>query len=225
MQLTLDGNPSFKITRKDDETGDIILVIDVEDEDVEINCGRFSSDADALLGALQDAAEEAKTLVDDWEDRPDEFDGYVTEDRGGYRVVMESTHRPANWREPGYPTREIATYELAKLMVESGCYPNAWYQNERGNNDFIGEAVYAFQEDGPDSLKMKPLEGVQFSEDDTVTFTSDPSQEPVLWTEGTVVADYGTLGLILSSYGDREFFDGEQRAQVKLYEDEDEDEE
>jgi hypothetical protein len=221
MKLTLNGNPSFKITRTDDESGDIMLVIDVEDEDgdVEINCGRFSSDADALLGALQDAAKEAKSLADDWEDRPDEFDGYVTEDRGTYRVVMESTRRPANWREPGYPTREIATYELAKLMVESGCYPNAWYQNERGDTDDIGAEVYAFQEDGPDALTLKPLEGVEFSEDDTVIFTSDPYQDPVQWT---VVADYGTLGLILSSYGEREFFDGEQRAQVKLYEDDEE---
>lgn len=219
MDVTLHGNPSFDLTRKDDETGDIILTITTEDGEVEINCGRFSSDADALHRDLQDVTEGAKSLVDDWEDRPDEFDGYVTEDRGGYRVVMESTHRPANWREPGYPTREIATYELAKLMVESGCYPNAWYQNERGNTDFIGEEVYAFQEDGETELKLKPLEGIQFSEDDTVIFTSDPHQDPVLWN---VEADYGTLGLILSSYGEREFFDGDQRAQVMLYKDDEE---
>jgi hypothetical protein len=219
MKLTLNGNPSFEITRADDEYGAITLKITTDSGDeVEIECGRLHTDMDELHGALANATLDASAMLADWEDRPDEFDAYVTEDRGTYRAVMEGTHRPANWREPGYPTREIATYELAKLMVESGCYPNAWYQNERGNTDDIGAEVYAFQEDGETELKLKPLEGVQFSEGDTVMFASDPYEGT--WT---VEADYGTLGLILSNNLEtRAFFDGDQRAQVKPYEDDEE---
>jgi hypothetical protein len=218
MQLSLNGNPSFKITRKDDETGDIILMIDVEDEDgdVEINCGSFSSDADALLGALQDATEEAKSLVEDWEARPDEEDGYVSEDRGGYLVSL-SGKSPDDMPRNGYRSRDIATYELARQMAGAGYFPNAWYFNERGNYDDIGAEVRAFHDEGGDQIK--PLEGVQYEEDDTVIFTSDPYQDPVQWT---VVTDYGTLGLILSSGGEHSFFDGEQRAEVTLYEDDEE---
>jgi hypothetical protein len=216
--VTLTGVPDFKIYRREDEVGAVMLRLeDVNGVVVEFDCGDNISDADALVEALDDAHDEATEVQENWEDRPDEEDGYVSEGSTRECYVSLSGKSPDGMPRDGYPSRDIATYELARMMADAGYFPNAWYVNERGNTDEIGAEVRAFHDEGGD--KLKPLEGVEFSEDDTVIFTSDPYQDPMQWN---VVADYGTLGLILSSYGEPEFFDGEQRAEVSLYEDEDE---
>lgn len=138
--------------RTDDEWGSIVVTITTDNDTITIGCGRFYDDAVTLRDSLASALSQAESIVKDWQDLPDaDGDGFVFEDRGRYYVQLEGStwqdgHFPArndrsNWRPQGYPSRDIAEYELARAMIDAGCFPNAWYQNERGYQEDIGESV------------------------------------------------------------------------------------
>jgi hypothetical protein len=212
---TLNGLPEFEVFRREDETGEVVLKISVGDfDEIEISVGTFSSDADELASALERGVAEVHDLISEWEDLPDtEGDGFVVEDRGGYLVTLETQH-PAGMPRDGYPSRDIATYELAKLMADAGVFPNAWYQNERGNTENIGDAVRAYHDEGGD--KLLPLEGVQYEDGALVAVET----EPQLYTRMTVVHDYGRLGIIMDHYGEAQLIEDTDRGRVHAEDDE-----
>lgn len=197
-EFRTDECPEFDVERNDD--GDVVLTIKTEDGDtVRINIGCFYDSAEGLETALRDAADAIKTnILTDWEDTPDEYDGWVSEGRDGYYVSLEGIPR-RNTRH-GYASRDIAVYELAQAMADAGCFPNAWYSNERGNTENIGEEVRKHHDAGGSS--MLPLEGVEYEEGDAVIY-SDPAWP---WI---VDKDYGQLGVVI-----HEQYDTRNRAHV-----------
>lgn len=199
--IDISGIESINIERECDEDGSILLKIESEDgTTITINCGRFHDDACNLKNLLSSVAHEADTMVTDWEDRPEEEDGYVGSDRGRYFVRLSSqwwqdggfrSHSDRIVRE-GYPTLDIAMYELAAAMTATGYFPNTWEEGERGGYDDIGNAVRAFhdEEGGTD---LKPLGGVEY-EDDAEVLVNGMS--------AYVVKDYGTMGIVYVYSGD-----------------------
>ena len=204
----------ISVTRADYEDGDITLTIDTDDGEITIDCGRFQVDADQLRGELELALVQAREILNDWEDRPDEGDGYVTEERGEF---LPSLSGKRLWKgRHGFPSREIAVYELARAMAEAGYYPNAWYVNERGNTDAIDDAVGAWH---GDDGKLKPLPGVRHEAGDTVSLAGDD------WPTWTVDADYGDMGVMVRTQGDPDVRTLASHDDLSPYGDDDDDEE
>ena len=145
-------------------------------------------------------------IVDNWEDRPDLFDGYVCQD--GSKCYVQLSRRA--WDGDGFdkclrsfPTREIATYELARAMSYAGEFPNAWFEGDRGHTEDIGDAVREFHDEG--GTEVKPLPGAFFSEGDSIYFLRRGNPYPQPSTKGWaayVVRDYGDLGLTYVLSGD-----------------------
>lgn len=207
IQLT--GDYEFFVKRADSERGEIIIQLEVGSDTVTFEAGEFVSDADALVGALRSLTEDAEQIQKDWEDRPNnETDGFVAEQRGGYSASLEGTVAGYD-----FPSRDIATYELAKLMADSGTFPDAWYQNERGNTDNIGEEVRKYSDAGRG--KLLPLEGVKYAEGDTVLIGT--YDYPYV-----VDRDYGKLGVMLHISGDPSITEFEQHENLRPYNDDDE---
>lgn len=190
VDFHMDEAPEFEVERED-ESGDVVLTITTDAGDkVRINIGRFYDSASSLVDTLRSTADDVKAnILTDWQDTPDEFDGWVSEGRDGYYVRLEGTELGGRH---GYASRDIAVYELAKAMADSGCFPNAWYQNERGNVDDIAYEVRKYHDEGGD--KMLPLEGVEYGVGDRIV-----SGDQDWWV---VEQDYGQLGIVAHVWGD-----------------------
>lgn len=190
--ITAYGLEMITVERTTDEFGILWLKINTEDgTKVRIQCGRFNEDAYNLKRELEEAAAYVQLeIIEGWEDRPDDSDAYVFCDRGYYYARLERDYVGP------FPTREIATYELAALMSKQGYYPNAWYEGERGGYDDIGDEVRAFHDEGGDGLKS--LIGVQYEPGDEVIVRPDAMFPDVY----TVAKDYGHLGITLRTYDD-----------------------
>lgn len=214
--------------RRDDELGSLVVKMTTDDAEIVVEIGRFYDDAIAMKDTFLAAAKEIEdTILKGWEDVPDEFDAYVHDDRDGYYVSIEGVMWDADREETvsqtrggqhvrPLPSREIAEYELARAMSKSGCFPNAWYTDERGWSDNIAERVRAFHDEGGTGLL--PLEGVRFEEDSAI-------RTPDGW-RAYVVRDYGNLGMIYVLSGDdtRHFAEGDERDTfVAIDDDEEED--
>lgn len=189
--------------RADDESGMVTMTITANGDVITINAGRFQEDASALADELEKAAQEVRSIAGDWEDRPDDEDGWVLADRDGYFAKL------SNEQAGPFPSQDIATYELARMMADSGYFPNAWRQDERGNYDAIHDAVRAFHDEGGD--KLLPLPDVRYADGAEVTVSGDGS--------GYVVRDYGNLGVVVEHYGDISVHEHDELA---TYTDEDE---
>lgn len=214
-KITIYGLESIEVTREDDEAGTINLIINgADDTCIVIDCGRFFDDLSELRTSLENATEEAGSLIEGWEDRPDDEDGYVGFGRDSYYASLSQKACVAPYASPrdGFLTRDIATYHLAEAMAESGYFPNAWYEEERGGHTDISESVRAFHDEGGTSLK--PLPGVTFEEDDEVMVDGEYA---------TIVFDYGAeLGIVYRA-GDR-LHHTDDRDDIVRIEDEDGDE-
>jgi hypothetical protein len=173
--------------RTEDEYGDVTLIIKTDDGTVRVRCGRTADDADRLTGALATATGQAGKVADDWDERPDENDLWVTLDRGRYWLSWAGETRHA------YPDRQVAIYEAARWMAERGEFPNAWVTGEHGPATAdIGAEVRAFHDEGGSHLL--PLAEVEYEPGDLVRYDGDLME---------VVTDYGTLGIWLAVAGDR----------------------
>jgi hypothetical protein len=210
-KIIMYGNPSIQVTRTEDEYGEVIMKITTEGgspgEAIEFHCGAGQVDADCLRGELESAHEAADDIFSDWEDLPDETDGSVTEDRGGYIVTLEGRN-PEGMPRGGYPSRDIATYELARLMADSGYFPNTWYFNERGNYDMTNEEVRAFHDERGDKLLSLP--DAEYEEGTRVWL--DQEGYPYV-----VDHDYGAMGIVIHVSGDpsiTEFLSGDERTRL-----------
>ena len=205
---------SFSVDR-DMDTGTITLTITTDDGAISIDAGQSEDDAASLRDNLKSASDEAGQIADNWQDIPEEDDGYVTEDyRSGYGVMLERTHHDTPWGARGYPSREIATYELAKLMGDSGVFFNSWIQRERGITDPISDDINALLDD---EGKVKPLQGVRYECGDEVLIGG--YDYPYV-----VDKDYGTLGVMLHISGDPSITEFESHENLKPYQEEDCDE-
>jgi hypothetical protein len=216
--------PTIHVTREDDEDGSIILKIESQTETITMDAGRFQGDAEILRDALRDALSDVEEILKDWEDRPDEEnDGYVGEGRHGGYLVRLAGDTPEGMPRDDYPSRDIAVYELARLMAEGGYYPNCWYVNDHGNYEEIGSEVGAYVTNNEESggWDLKPLEGVQYEEGEIVCEDTGALCWPMV-----VDRDYGRLGLMLHAHGDpgiTEFVEHEDRGRWSRADGEDED--
>lgn len=188
IEMRADSNLEIRVHRADDETGAITLEIEGDDDTVTIDVGRFEDDAYQLADELQSATRAAEDIRDNWEDRPDrETDGWVYSWRDGYHAKL------GNQQTGPFPSRDIATYELARLMADGGMFPNAWYEDERGGTDDIAAAVLAYHDEA--GATLKPLTGVRYQPGAVVR--EQDGDWPLV-----VDADYGDLGVMLHTQGD-----------------------
>lgn len=180
----------FRLEREDD-SGEIILTVTGDgDESVRVNAGDSPEDAEQIRDSLRSLLADAEDLVKDWETRPDfESDAFVADGRDGYSVSLEGSHIGT------YPSRDIATYELARAMADGGVSPNCWYQNERGNTDSIGEEISKYL--GEDD-KLLPLPGAEFEPGDVIRHADRNRCD---WPMA-VDRDYGELGIWAHTSGD-----------------------
>lgn len=187
-----DSEPEFSVVR-DDAYGWIRLRINADGNKIRLNVGKFHDDAEGLRDQLKQAVGQLDDLLKDWHDVPDDYDCYVTLDRGGYYVQVENKEAEGH----PFPTREIAFYEAARLMAEMGSFPNAWLSGEHGPaSEDCGEKIRNFHDEGGD--KVDPLPGVQYADGQEVLFDGDTVE---------IIRDYGDLGIRFSYYGrgDTEF--------------------
>lgn len=176
----------ISIERTDDESGDIIMTVTANGGEITINCGPALDDAWQLHDELNKATQVAFDLRDNWENRPDEEDGYVFSGRDGYFAKLSGTQAGP------FPSQDVATYELARMMATADFFPDSWWQNERGTLSSTVDAVGAYLDDG----KIKPLDGVRFADGDEVLV---PAED---WRHWVVDHDYGNLGVMVHTYGD-----------------------
>jgi hypothetical protein len=142
---------------------------------------------------LEEAQAEPDDTDPDFVEPDPDNDGFVALDRGGYwaRIFGKDLTR----RGRGFPTTDIAIYELARAMAEAGEFPNAWMEGEHGPSvRDINDEVRRFHDEG--GSKLLPLEGVQYAPGDEI----DSSEEPGLYF--TVDQDYGMLGIVAHASGD-----------------------
>lgn len=196
-------DPDVKMTvlRASDGDADVKLRIKAEDATIEVNVGHWQDNVQELRDTL---AAVMKTLDDDildgWQDTPEQNDGYVTFDDGAYHVSLDG--KPVGH---GFPSRDIAVYELARASVKAGYFPNMWEQHERGTTEPINDMEQFFADDGG----LAPLDGVKFMSGDRVTTPGD-----LTWT---VDQDYGHLGVTLFAPSDssiRMFVNGNDPTQA-----------
>jgi hypothetical protein len=107
-EVTLfDAEPEFAVAR--DEAGAVALTIRAEHNTIRVSVGRVYDSASLLARSLHHLAEDLDNeILDEWEDIPDEFDAYITVDRGRYHVSTTtklkcSTTHPAPTRPPPTP--------------------------------------------------------------------------------------------------------------------------
>jgi hypothetical protein len=196
-----DMEPEFKVERRTD--GDVVFTVNADGVEVDIHIGKSLDSAQGAYDKLRELADTGLEagILDGWEDTPGVFDGYVVEDNGKYYVRLSGHEITSPWQhgngENFFPSREIAIYALAEAAAKTGEECNMWRQYEAYTVD-IGEAVYAYQENNDEgSLRVKPLDGVVFAEDDEVLLADD--DEGWLFV---VDRDFGKLGVLLHISGD-----------------------
>jgi hypothetical protein len=186
--LAADGELDIQAFRTDDEYGNVVLAITAGADRIEIILGRTVADADNLAGALAGARDQASQVADDWYERPDEDDLYVTLDRGKYWLSWGAETRHA------YPDRLVAIYEAARWMADRGEFPNAWITGEHGPAAAsIDQEVRTWHDEG--GSQLLPLTSVEYEPGDLVRYDGDLME---------VVGDWGTLGIWLAVAGDHD---------------------
>jgi hypothetical protein len=195
IELNAHNTLDIQVWRTEDEAGEVTLIVKTDDGTVRIRCGITEDDADRVAGALATGTGQASRLTDDWDDRPDEDDGYVTLSRDRYWVLLHGSGPMVSSARPesgGYPDIQVAIYELARLMAERGDSPPAWAEGEHGPTTRpISAEVRAFLDEGGEQLL--PLDGVVFEPGEEVRYDGDLME---------VVRDYGQLGVWLVVAGD-----------------------
>lgn len=78
---------------------------------------------------------------------PVEWDAIVSEDRGRYTVSMEGVNVGT------YDDRDDAYVALARAMVDAGCFPDAFYVNDRGNYHRIDMEIRELHDAGGDQMR------------------------------------------------------------------------
>ena len=194
MNMDFSAFDSFSIDVTRDENGSVIVAITADDDTITINTGRTREDAAQLASTLHTASDEATGIEAEWQDIPEEDDGYISDGRLGYYVSA-----PGKVTGP-FPSREIAAYELARIMADGGFFPDVWYQGKQGNTEPAGAEVYAYL-DGEDNLR--PLPGVKYEEGTRVYISG--YDYPY-----AVDHDYGDLGVMLHISGDPSITEFEQ---------------
>jgi hypothetical protein len=198
-QIELDALETLDIQawRTEDEDGDVTLVIKTDEGTVRVRVGRTADDADRLTEALGKARDQAAKVGDDWNDRPDRYDGYVTLSRGRWFTTF-SQQSPGDQPRNGYPTSEIAIYELARMITEHGEFVSVWAEGEHGPSSRpIGADVYAHIDEHD---QLRPLPGVRFEDGDLVALEGDG------WPTWVVDRDYGELGVMVHTEGDPDVY-------------------
>lgn len=76
-----------------------------------------------------------------------DWDAVISEDRGGFVVSMEGT------RVGSYDDRDDAYVALARAMVDAGCFPDAFYVNDRGNYHRIDMEIRELHDAGGDQMR------------------------------------------------------------------------
>ena len=114
------------------------VIEDVEGLPIEYTCFDSISEACNYVAELHDAR------------GPEgEMDGIVAEGRDGFYVSLEGVRVR---REP-FATRDEAVRALAQAMVDAGCFPDAFYVNERGDWHRIDYDVRELHDDGGDKMR------------------------------------------------------------------------
>jgi hypothetical protein len=181
-----DTKPEFGVQRNPD--GDVELRVRAGGVSVRITVGNLYEDVSLLAESLRHLAEDVEEdILDGWQDTPDEFDAYITFDRGRYHVSLEAT------RVGDYASREVAEIELARAMVAAGVFPNAWLINDHGNHLDINDDIRCWHDEGGD--QMAPIPGVQYQPGDRV-WTTDMDWPYI------VVGDWGPAGVEIHTEGD-----------------------
>jgi len=182
-----DDEPEFGVERT--ETGDVRLTIRADSTTFCLAIGPFHDSVSVLAESLRHLAEDIDdTILDGWEDTPDEHDGYIVFDRGRFHVSLEGA--PVGH---GYPSQDVAEIELARAMVTAGVFTNAWFITDHGNHVAINDSIRAWHDAGGDA--MAPLPGVQYEPGDRVQFTGTD------WPY-VVIGDWGPAGVEIHTDGD-----------------------
>jgi hypothetical protein len=158
------------------------------DVDVRITIGDLYDDVSLLAASLHHLADDVDAdILDSWHDTPDEFDAYISFDRGRYHVSLEGV------RIGDYPSRDVAEIELARAMVDGGVFPNTWFITDHGDTEPIDDDIRRWHDEGGD--QMAPLPGVQYRPGDRVWYAD------VDWPY-RVVGDWGPAGVEIHTDGD-----------------------
>jgi hypothetical protein len=186
VQIRLqDPAPVFGVDR--DAHGEVRLTIRAGGATIRVSVGRIYGAA--LLGeSLRHLAEDVTdTVLHEWQDAPDDADGYITVDRGRYHVTLDTA--PVG----DYPSQEIAEIELARAMAARGVFPPAWLVGDRLVVCDINDRIRGWHDAGGDG--MAPIDGVQYRPGD-----------PIWYRDGDwpyrVIGDWGRTGVDLHTDGD-----------------------
>ena len=116
-EVTLhDDEPEFAVAR--DAAGDVALTIRADTTTITLSVAGIYDSASLLAQSLHHLAEDVdEDILDRWEDVPDEFDAYISFERGRYHVSLEGT------RVGDYPSQDVAEIELARAMATAACSP------------------------------------------------------------------------------------------------------
>jgi hypothetical protein len=189
--IELVGLASLTVTRSDEAPGEVTLVLMGEEGDrISISVGHHDEDAANLRLELAGALAKLDRWLADWYVHPDEYDAYVGDLGPDYSVRLEGVILDRT-----FPSKEIATYELARMMAERGCFPAAWFEGYQGGHEPLDDEVRAFHDEGGD--KLLELWGRQYEDGaevlirDPDTLTTDADE----WT-ANVVRDYGVMGVV-----------------------------
>lgn len=95
---------------------------------------------------IEDACEEMDSLHTNR--APQEDDAIIQEHGSGYFAALSESLGHFN-------TLEGAEFALAKAMVDSGYFPDAFYINDRGNYHRIDDDIRAYHDEGGNKMKKK----------------------------------------------------------------------
>jgi hypothetical protein len=207
--IRLNGLEKIEVERANDEDGQIEITLTTEEGKVTITAGRTEDDALQLADTLGAGFNEAKELVEGWEERPDDHDGFIFTERHGWGAQLEGVRVKVPGAETrGLPCREAALYALAQAMAEKGSFPAAWYQ-ERGIDVSVDSEIRAYHDDGGDQMR-RPAAG-QYHPDDEIQVDYDGDGD---WSYAVVVFDTGHCVVFLAG---EELHHKEDRTQVRPY--------
>lgn len=206
-----DDQLRFTVERSDDGDGSIILTITANGDRITINAGHSQDDAADLAARLGDLRSDAKSIADDWEDRPEKEDGYAFHSPDGWYARLDGKQYPEG--RHGFALQDIAMYELAKAMAEAEYRPNTWHENERGITTMINDEILKYYDDAG---QLKPLAGIRYEQGAIVSVAGDD------WPTWVVDGDYGDMGVMIHTQGDPDISTLATHNQLTPYEEESE---